>query len=267
MSQRDSIHQNSDAPVKVSYRSMKRDGSDDQPGSYRDPTGNPEPRLFPSHMGINPIHVGMSQYTDTLISPLTRRPTKGERLPLSDSYFDEDFAQLANDPASDRECRLKPSRVQSSRLNNETGLILNVEKINQDDLLDFLVLPKPASATRNRSKPQQSTTNQHQSPKGKTYKATKRDTSPAPNPPNRKGQEPDHTDLSYSGDPYANSGVRTKTPKKITPEQFTSDVVSRLDGWQKNRTSKVAKMRQEQATRYEIQNTHHPKLLPADSGL
>jgi hypothetical protein len=149
-------------------------------------------------------------------------------------------------PASDRECNSNPTRVQSTRHANETGLILNVEKINQDDLMDFLVLPKPASTAHDGSKTQRSTTKQHQSPRGMTYKATKRDSDPAPHFANRKGQEPDHIDLSYSGDPFANSDVRTKTPKKITPEQFTSDVVSRFDGWQKNRTSKV---------------------IPADSGL
>ena len=174
---------------------------------------------------------------------------------------------------------MKPTQVQSTRIANETGLIPNVEKINQDDLMDFLISSKPATTDRTRpdksSEPpratdgtkHQSATNQHQSPRGKTYKATKRDADPTPNRPNKKSQSPDQVDLSYSGDPFANSGMPTKTPKKITPGQFTSDVVSRFDGWQKNRTSKVAKMRQEQATRYEIQNTHHPKLLPADSGL
>lgn len=69
MSQRVSSHLDPDAPVKVSYRSMKRKGSDDQPGSYRERTGNQEPRLFPDPMGINPLHVGMSQYTDNILSP------------------------------------------------------------------------------------------------------------------------------------------------------------------------------------------------------
>lgn len=261
-----------DATARVSYNTIKRDRSQE------------EPRLFGSNPGMNPVNVGISQYTDSIITANTRRDTNNQRLPMADSYFDEDFINLPGDKSSSP----KPKLVESEFLGNKTGLILNTEKINKDNLMDFLIQPKQAITDRDyhfsserpnltdRNPPKESNLKPVEQTRGKTYTSSKRGDSFKGPASKSRSPEKDLVDLSYSRDPYANSGhgpkkipeeTPQKTPQKISAEQFNADVVSRLDGWQQARISKVAKLRQQQAEEWELQNTHHPKLMKADSNL